>query len=132
MPPRARTSKATPPADLDAKKPANADASPDLDALRAEVRAESDSDDGIEYLAVPLGNTTVRVKRDPLDWPGSANSYFARGLMTEWAQRVVHPDDFAQVWLPTDPTNRQIAAFIAEWEKISGLPLAQQFSLLSS
>jgi hypothetical protein len=114
MPPRIKKAE-TPPADLAGKTPANGG---DLDALRAEVAAEPDTDDGI--MVVPLGDTSVRVKHY-LDWPTSADEYFIAGRLTIWAQKILHGDDYT-VWEKVDPTNRQTAEFIRALEKITGIP----------
>jgi len=116
MPPRKRAiPAAVAPADLVDKQPANAD----LDALRAEVATEPDSDDAPK--AVPLADTTVLVKPF-LDWPVSANDDLIAGKFTAWVRKVLHGDDF-DVWTRVDPTNRQLIEFLAAVEKISGLPL---------
>ncbi len=125
MPPRKRpTSAVTAPADLAAKKPAN-----DLEAIREEVAAEPDG--GIEYFAVPFANTVVRIK-DFWDWPAYASDLLAVGRFTQAAREIVHADDFRTVWAQTNPTNRQVAAFIAEVEKVIGIPLATLLTSLSS
>ena len=125
MPPRAR--KVTPPPDLDGKTPANATS--DLDALRAEVAAEPEG--AADTLAVPLGDTVVRVK-DFMDWPSSANEDLAYGRFTRWAAKVLDGDDFVKVWVPLDPTNRQVTSFLVDWEKISGIPLGTMLTSLTS
>lgn len=114
MPPRIK--KATPPADLADKAPANGT---DLDALRAEVAAEPDADDGVKV--VPLGDTAVRVKHY-LDWPASADELLIAGRLSRWAEKIVVPEDYAGVWQPMDPTNRQVVEFITSLEKITGIP----------
>lgn len=120
MPPRKRT---TPPVDLAGKAPAN-----DLQALRDEVATEPDASDGL--FAVPLGDTTVRVK-DFLDWPSSANDDLAFGRMGRWASKILHAEDF-EVWARMDPTNRQAIEFMREMEKITGIPLGTLLTSLSS
>lgn len=128
MPPRARkTAEAAAPADLNGKRPANATS--DLDALRTEVANEASGTVGV--LTVPLADTTVRVK-DFLDWPSSANEDLAYGRLTSWASKVVIPEDFTKIWAPMDPTNRQAIEFMAEWEKISGIPLGTLLTSLTS
>jgi hypothetical protein len=125
MPPRKR---ATPPADLDGKQAANKPG--DLDALRNEVRAEPDGErDGT--LAVPLGDTIVRVK-DFMDWPSSANEDIAFGRITRWAAKVLDGRDYERIWAPMDPTNRQAIEFMVSWEKLSGLPLGTFLTSLTS
>jgi hypothetical protein len=117
-PPRKRTPAAAP-ADLDGKKAANAD-SGDLDALRAEVAGEPDTEP--DLFVVPLAGTSVRVKHW-LDWPTSADELLVAGRLTLWAEKVLYGDDYAKVWTAVDPTNRQTAAFIRDLEKITGVPL---------
>lgn len=128
MPPRARaTSKTAPPPDLDGKKPANAT---DLDALRAEVAAEPEgARDGA--LVVALGDTKVRVK-DFMDWPASANEDIGYGRYSAWARKCLAGDDFAKLWAPLDPTNRQVMEFLVLWSEASGLPLGSMLTSLTS
>lgn len=128
MPPRARSAKATPPADLDDKKPANATS--DLDQLRAEVAAEPDgARDGV--IPVKLGDTKVRVL-DFMDWPASANEDIGYGRYSAWARKCLAGDDFVKVWAPLDPTNRQVMDFLVRWSEASGLPLGSMLTSLTS
>lgn len=113
MPPREKN---TAPDDLGTKQPAN---SADLDALRAEVAAEPDAAD--DTMAIPIGDQVVRVKSF-LDWPASADDDMAEGRLTRWARKIIVADDFAAIWVPMDPTNRQVVEFITNLEKISGVP----------
>ncbi len=117
MPPKKQVS---PPADLSGKKPANAT---DLDALRVEVRAEADAPDDV--FTVPIADTVVRVKHY-LDWPVSADERLIAGRLHLWAEKVLEGDDYRTVWVPLDPTNRQVAAFIQDLEKITGIPFVTQ------
>jgi hypothetical protein len=57
-----------------------------------------------------------------LDGPTSADEYFIAGRLTIWASKILHGDDYAKVWEPLDPTNRQVAEFIQALEKITGIP----------
>jgi hypothetical protein len=115
MPPRTKKAE-TPPGDLAGKTPANGT---DLDAMRAEVAAEPDA--AADIMVVPIGATSVRVLHY-LDWPTSADEYFIAGRLTIWASKILHGDDYAKVWEPLDPTNRQTAEFIQALEKITGIP----------
>ncbi len=118
MPPRKKVDAAAAPADLNGKKPANAD-SGDLDALREEVAAEPDADTWPK--PVPIGGTTVLVK-EYLDWPSSADELLIAGRLFKWAEKILAGDDYANVWVPLDPTNRQVGEFLLALEKISGIP----------
>ncbi len=118
MPPR--TKKVDPPADLAGKKPANAT---DLDALRDEVRAEPDAPDDI--YAVSVAGTVVRVKHY-LDWPVSADELLIAGRIHKWAEKVIAGDDYRDVWVPLDPTNRQVGEFLRNLEEITGIPFVTQ------
>lgn len=117
MPPE---KKIDPPADLADKKPANAT---DLDALRVEVQAEPDAPES--EFTVPIADTVVRVKHY-LDWPVSADELLIAGRLHKWAEKVIVGDDFRTVWVPLDPTNRQVSEFILNLEKISGVPFVTQ------
>ncbi|MGI5247769.1 hypothetical protein [Dactylosporangium sp. CA-139066] len=113
------------PATTDGDKPDTAD----LDALRAEVGAEPDAAD--DTAIVPLADTAVRVKHF-LDWPASADDDLALGRITAWAGKILAEDDFAKVWAKTDPTNRQVIAFMADLEKVTGIPFASRLVLPTS
>lgn len=126
MPPARK--RATPPASLTEKRAANAVS--DLDALRNEVTVESGAAP-IEYTAVPFAGTVIRVK-DFWDWPALASDLLAVGRFTQAAGQIVHPDDFNTIWAKANPTNRQVAAFIGEVEKVIGIPLATLLTSLSS
>ncbi|GAA2636910.1 hypothetical protein GCM10010399_82550 [Dactylosporangium fulvum] len=110
--------------------PATADADTsdrgDVDALRAEVAAEPDAADEIEI--VPFADTAVRVKHF-LDWPASADDDLSFGRVTAWASKILAGDDFAKVWVKVDPTNRQVIAFFADLEKVTGIPFASRRAL---
>lgn len=97
----------------------------DLDALRAEVGAEPDPAD--DTMIVPLAGTAVRVKHF-LDWPASADDDLSVGRITAWARKILTEDDIA-VWTKMDPTNRQVIAFMADLEKVTGLPFASRLVL---
>lgn len=119
--------RASAPDELDAKQPANG---ADLDALRAEVAAEPQgARDGT--LRIPLGNTKVRVL-DFMDWPASANEDIGYGRYSAWARKALAEDDFAKIWAPLDPTNRQVMEFLVLWSEASGLPLGSMLTSLTS
>lgn len=96
-----------------------------LDAVRAEVKAEPDGGD--EPYVVAVGDTSVRVKHF-LDWPTSADDDLSAGRFTAWAQKVLDGDDFATVWRPMDPTNRQVVAFFSDLEAVAGIPFVTRFA----
>ncbi len=116
MPPRKKATAAAVAETSDTKADT---ASGDLDALRDEVAAEDDND--VWPKPVPLGDPTVLAKHY-LDWPGSADELLLAGRLTKWAEKILHGDDYATVWAPLDPTNRQIGEFLVALEKISGIP----------
>ncbi len=99
-----------------------AEATPDLDAFRAEVAAETGNTDDV--YVVPLAGTTVRVKH-VLDWPVSVDELLFAQRFTRWAEKVLVEDDWP-VWVETDPTLRQVVAFLNDLEKISGVPFGVQ------
>lgn len=126
MPPRKNA--ASKPDGLDAKQPANATS--DLDALRAEVAAEPDGErDGT--LAIPIGNSKVRVKGF-MKWPSSANEDLGYGRYSAWARKALAGDDFVKVWAPMDPTNEEVTEFLVRWSEESGLPLGSMLTSLTS
>ncbi len=97
----------------------------DYDALRAEVAAEPETQAAelpAGIYAVPLADTAIRVK-DLGDWPSSANEDLTAARFTRWARKVSYSDDDFLIWAKIDPTNKQVGAFLSDWEKISGLPL---------
>ncbi|GAA0719851.1 hypothetical protein Drose_06145 [Dactylosporangium roseum] len=109
----------------DTTTPADTPDRGDLDALRAEVATEPDAAD--ETMIVPLADTAVKVKHF-LDWPASADDDLALGRITTWASKILAEDDFAKVWSKIDPTNRQVVAFMADLEKVTGLPFASRLA----
>jgi hypothetical protein len=136
MPPNRST---PPPADLTSKRAANAKtarndvdkAQADLDALRAEVAAETpDADLPPGVVAVPLADTTVLIK-DLLDWPSSANEDFLSARWTRWARKVLYSDNDFQTWAGLDPTNRQVSEFLGNWEKVTGIKVGELLASLS-
>ncbi len=70
---------------------------------------------------VPIGDTSVLVKHY-LDWPASADDLLIAGRLHKWAEKILDGDDYATVWVPLDPTNRQVGEFLLALEKISGIP----------
>ncbi|GAA2346969.1 hypothetical protein [Dactylosporangium salmoneum] len=127
MPPRKRTASA---ATAGAAKKKT-----DLDAIRAEVANEPDGGDqphrGDQPYVVAIGDTSIVVKHF-LDWPGSADDDLAAGRFGIWASKVLDGDNYAKVWKPMDPTNRQIIAFFGDLEVISGIPFVTRFALPTS
>lgn len=121
MPPRKRAASA---AKTDAANPAK-----DLDALRAEV--DNEPDGGDQPYVVAVADTSVKVKHF-MDWPSSADDDLAAGRMTTWAKKCLDGDDFAKVWQPLDPTNRQIVAFFTDLEAVTGIPFVTRYASPSS
>lgn len=124
MPPRKRTN---PPAGLSEKRPAN-----DLDALREEVAAEPEAAPVKTYRVVPFAGTVVRILDDFWEWPAVTSDLIAVGRFTQAAAQIVHPDDYNSVWAKANPTNGQVRDFVAEVEKVIGIPLTMLLTSLGS
>lgn len=100
-----------------------ADQPNDLDALRAEVAAETDPDGNLPdgAVLVPLRDTQVAVL-NPLDWPASANEDVNNERFYSWAMKALARDEDKQTWEQIDPTNREVVQFLLEdWPKVSGV-----------
>ncbi len=137
MPPTAAGTEA--PIDLASKRAANEPDqtdTADLDAMRAEVATEPETEDEDAWpKLIPIGDATVRVNHY-LDWPLSCDKQFGSGQFEEWAQKIIVKDgtgdDFADIWVPADPTLRQTFAFIRAVEVATGVPFAQHLGLPNS
>ncbi len=130
MPPRKKVDAAAAPADLNGKKPANAD-SGDLDALRDEVAAETPSpaaDDDTWPRLIPVGDVKVRVKHY-LDWTLDSEDAIRTVDIRGWAADNLADSDFVAAWLPAKPTLRQGLQFIQTVEVATGLPFAPHIAL---
>lgn len=89
-----------------------------VDALAAEVKAEETANpDG--WVEVPLGAATVRIA-SPLDWRSSAHAALQRGDFEGWAEMCLAPGDYDDVWVPLDPTLREINEMFDEWGRVTG------------
>ena len=131
MPPR---KKVDPPADLNGKKPANAD-NGDLDALREEVAAEdapqAAADDKTWPRPIPIGDAVVRVKHF-LDWPLDSDEHLIRVDINSWAADVLAEEDFRTIWKPARPTLRQGLKFVKDVEVATGIPFAPHLDSLTT
>ncbi len=97
----------------------------DLDALRAEVARNPDVAD--KPFAVPFMDTTVTVKAI-LDWPLSADELLAAMRFGPWAEKILDGDDYANVWVPADPTMRHLIKFVEDLEATTGIPFGLQYA----
>lgn len=89
-----------------------------VDALAAEVKAEQTANpDGTTE--APLGDATVRIT-SPLDWRSSAHAALQRGDFEGWAELCLAGDDYENVWVPLDPTLREINDMFEEWGRVTG------------
>ncbi len=73
--------------------------------------AEARAADG--PVTVPLGGYLVRI-RPVWDWPWDAVTALTNGWYHRWARHTLGGDG-AAVWRRLDPTNGQVAAFLAAW-----------------
>ncbi len=129
MPTTPRKTAATKAAKLATPAAAEPDEATDLDALRGEVRANPDTTD--KPFPVPFADTKITVKAI-LDWPVSSDKLLFTSQFTEWAEKILDGDQFTDVWVPTDPTLRQVVKFVQDLEAATGIPFGLQFTSPSS
>ncbi len=88
--------------------------SPDLDALREEVRDEQPDGGKAERDAGIPPNAVKVMLRDhefvvlhPIDWPGSANEFYIQNRFYAWAMKALAFDADKRVWDAMDPSTRE-------------------------
>ncbi len=75
---------------------------------------------------VPFRDTMIAVLHDS-EWPSSANEDMMLALYTRWASKAFARDIDLDVWLDADPTNAEVAQFLADWGAVTGRnPKAQR------
>ena len=104
------------------RRPAGPDVEPDDDVEVTEAEAQEIEAEG-HYITATLCGEDVRIV-PPSAWRVSWNRMLMQGLIDEFAEKVLAPEDY-EFFVEIDPTAEEFQDFVQEASEKSGEPLGK-------